>query len=346
VHAAATTPDSNGPVPWRDAAQARFPEAKGCNQVPVKRPFELHGAHPLPVPAMLKRIVREPLVHFLVLGALLFGWWAWWGAGGGASGSNRIVITPGVVDYLAAGFNRTWRRAPNEAELKGLIDEHVKEEIAAREALAMGLDRDDIVIKRRLRQKLEFLLVDDAAAAPPTDAELKAWLDKHPDAFRVEPQLALRQVLLRPDRRGASTAADASKLLAKLRAAGPEAAIQDLGDASMLPAETPLQPVREVTNTFGQDFADAVIKLPAGQWSGPVESSFGLHLVFVRESTKGAPAELAAVRPLVEREVSTERRKAEMQALYERLLAKYSVRIESPKAPSAPPAAAAARSAP
>jgi len=290
----------------------------------------------------LKRLLREPLVHFLLLGALLFGWSAWQD-GGAAAGSNRIVVTPGVVDYLAAGFSRTWQRPPSDIELKGLIDEHVKEEIAAREAMAMGLDRDDIVIKRRLRQKLEFLLVDDAAAAPPTDAELKAWLDRNPESFSIEPTLAFRQVLLRPERRGASMTADATKLLAKLRASGPEVATQDLGDASMLPAETQLQPLREVANSFGQDFADALMKLAPRQWSGPVESSFGLHLVLVRERTEGAAAELATVRPLVEREVLAERRKAELQALYERMLAKYSVRIDSPKLPSA---AAGARGAP
>jgi len=207
----------------------------------------------------------------------------------------------------------------------------------------MGLDRDDIVIKRRLRQKLEFLLVDDAGAAPPTDAELKAWLNRHPESFRVEPTLAFRQVLLRPERRGASMMADATKLLARLHTSGPDVATQDLGDASMLPAETPLQPLREVAISFGQDFADALMKLAPGQWSGPVESSFGLHLVLVRERTDGAAADLATVRPLVEREVLAERRKAELQALYERMLAKYAVSIESPKSPTA---AAYARGAP
>ena len=290
----------------------------------------------------MKRLLREPLLHFLLLGALLFGWSAW--QGGDAAGSNRIVVTPGVVATLAAGFSRTWQRPPSDIELKGLIDEHVKEEIAAREAMAMGLDRDDIVIKRRLRQKLEFLLVDDAGAAPPTDAELKAWLNRHPESFRVEPTLAFRQVLLRPERRGASMTADATKLLARLHASGPDVATWDLGDASMLPAETPLQPLREVANSFGQDFADALMKLVPGQWSGPVESSFGLHLVLVRERTDGAAADLATVRPLVEREVLAERRKAEMQALYERLLAKYSVSIDRPKLP--PAVAAEARGAP
>jgi hypothetical protein len=282
---------------------------------------------------VLKRLLREPLLHFLLLGALLFGWSAW--QGGGSAGSSRIVVTRGVVEHLATSFARTWQRPPNALELKGLIDEHVKEEIAAREAVAMGLERDDVIIKRRLRQKLEFLLVDDAPATPPGDAELSAWLKRHPEAFPTEAQLAFRQVLLRPDRRGANTAADAAKLLARLRDAGPEAPTQNLGDASMLPAETPLEPAREVARAFGQEFADALLKLPPGQWSGPVESSFGLHLVLVRERSDGAPADLARVRPLVERELQAERRKAELQGLYERLLAKYSVSIDMPVAPVA-----------
>jgi hypothetical protein len=291
---------------------------------------------------MLRRLVREPLVHFLVLGALLFGVWAWQGRGG--PGSSHIAVTPGVVEHLASSFARTWQRAPSELELKGLIDEHVKEQMATREAIALGLDRDDVIIQRRLRQKLEFLLVEDATATPPGDAELSAWLQRHPEAFRSEAQLAIRQVLLREDQRGANAAADASRLLTQLRAAGPEAATQNLGDASMLPAETPLQPVREVVRAFGEEFADAVLKLPPGQWSGPVRSSFGLHLVLVRERVDAAAAELAAVRPLVEREVLAARRKAELQALYERLLAKYSVSIDLPAAPalSDPPAASAA----
>ncbi len=289
---------------------------------------------------MIKRLIREPLIHFLLLGALLFLGSGWWGGGG--AGSNRIVITPGVVDYLAAGFYRTWLRAPNELELKAVIDEHVKEEIATREAIAMGLDRDDIVVKRRLRQKLEFLLVDDAAAAPPTDAELQAWLQRHPEAFPLEPQISFRQVLLRPERRGASVAADATRMLAKLRIDGPDAA-KNQGDASMLPGESPLQPLREVARAFGNDFADALMKLPPGQWSGPVESGFGLHLVFVRQSTKGAAAELVAVRSLVEREFLAERRKAELQALYKRLLAKYAVSVDMP---NSRPATAGTRGAP
>ena len=166
----------------------------------------------------MKALLREPLVHFLLLGGLLFLFFEWRGSGGPTS--SRIVITPGLVEHLASGFGRTWQRPPTDAELKGLIDDYVKEEIATREAVGMGLDRDDTIIRRRLRQKLEFLVEDAASSAPPTDAELEAWLEKHPQSFRAEPQLAFRQVYVSPERRGASAGQDAVKLLAQLRAKG------------------------------------------------------------------------------------------------------------------------------
>jgi hypothetical protein len=280
--------------------------------------------------SLLRRLVGEPLVHFVVLGALLFLWSAWPGSG---TSTNRVVITAGVVDHLAASFVGAWQRAPDDIELKGLIDDHIKGEIAAREAMAMGLDRDDIVIQRRLRQKLEFLLVDDAA--PPTDAELQDWLKRHPERFRVEPQVSFRQVPVSSDRHRTSAAAVAAKLLARLRAAGPEARIEEMGDVSMLPAEVAMEPSADVARTFGQDFADKLTKLTPHEWMGPIESSFGLHIVLVRESTQGAAAELATVRPLVEREVQAERRRAQLQALYERLLSKYAVSVEMPDSPAA-----------
>jgi hypothetical protein len=280
--------------------------------------------------SLFKRLLREPLVHFLLLGGLLFLFFQWQGGSGGP-GSTRIVITPGLIDHLATGFTRTWQRPPSEAEIKGLIDDYVKEEIAFREAVAMGLDRDDTVIRRRLRQKLEFLLVDEAGSATAADAELQAWMARHRDAFRIEPQVAFRQVYVNPDRRGASSRAEAEKLLAKLRAAGPDAAIDRMGDASMLPAEQPLEPLREASRTFGEDFAQDLVKIEPGQWAGPVESSFGLHLVLVREHKEGAVPQLSEIRPLVEREVQAERRKADLQALYDRLLAKYAITVEKQK---------------
>jgi len=144
-----------------------------------------HLVHAGGLVSRLRSVLREPLLHFLVLGGLLFLIFQLRGGASGPGGT-RIAITPGLVEHLASGFARTWQRPPTDQELKGLIDDHIKEEIATREATAMGLDRDDAIIRRRLRQKLEFLVEDAVDQAPPTDAELQAWLDAHPGAFRRE----------------------------------------------------------------------------------------------------------------------------------------------------------------
>lgn len=285
----------------------------------------------------VRRLLREPLVHFLALGGLLFAYDAWRGSAG--PGSTRIVVTRGQIEHLASGFVRTWQRPPSEAELKGLVDEYVKEEIAVREAAAMGLDRDDTVVRRRLRQKLEFLADEAIGQAAPTDAQLQQWLDAHRADYQAETRLALRQVFLSTDRRGAAAPAQAERLLETLRASRSEAAIDSLGDPSMLPRDVPLGPVSGVARDFGADFARAVAALPAGRWSGPVASPYGLHLVLVTERVTAAAPTLAEIRPLVERDFLAERRKAQLAALYERLLQKYTVTTETRK----PEAAAAAQ---
>ncbi len=251
--------------------------------------------------AAARKSLREPLVHFLILGTLLFFVYRWTG-GSVSAGSNQIVITHGQVEDMAVGFARSWQRPASEAELKGLIDEHVKDEIAVREAIAMGLDRDDTIIRRRLRQKLEFLTEDAVASNAPTDAELQAYMTQHPDSFRTEPQVAFREVYLNAEHRGASVHADAEQLLARLHASGPNANIDHLGDATMLPAEQSLAPLRDVARLFGDDFANQLTKIEPGQWTGPVESSFGLHLVLVQKkssriclSCRGAAARRARV---------------------------------------------------
>jgi len=275
----------------------------------------------------MKRWLREPLVHFLVLGAALFLFYEWRGGGSGP-GSSRIVIGSGQIEHLAAGFARTWSRPPTEVELKGLIDDWVREEIATREAMAMGLDRDDTVLRRRLRQKLEFLVEDAAGAEPTTDAELEAWLAAHAADYAVPPEVSLRQVFVSRDRHGAGAEAIAEGLLARLREAGAAAAIEELGDPLMLPQEVEATPLDQLSRVFGADFAEAMASAPVGSWSGPVRSGFGLHLVFVRARTGVLQAELAQVRAQVERDVVSARRRSELARMYEGLLAKYTVVIE------------------
>ncbi len=277
-----------------------------------------------------KSILREPLLHFLAIGAALFLYFHWSALGSGP-GSNRIVLTAGQVQHLAAGFAKTWQRPPTEAELKGLVDDWVREEIAVREAMASGFDRDDTVIRRRLRLKLEFLLDDVGTATPPTEQELQAWLDSHTGAFRVEPEVSLCQVFVSLERRGARAEADAAAILARLRSGASGTRIGDLGDPTLLPRELGLGPRSEVVRAFGQAFADQVDRLPAGTWSGPLESDYGLHLVLVRERVEGSVPPLAAVRPAVERDFRSNRRTRQLAAVYERLLEKYTVVAEKPE---------------
>jgi len=289
-------------------------------------------------PTFIRSVFHEPLVQFLILGTLLFLFFQWTGGGSGA-GSNRIVITPGQIDHLAVGFAGTWQREPTADELKRLIDDYVKEEMATREAVAVGLDRDDSIIRRRLRQKVEFLSEEASSAAAPTDAELQDWMTRHPASFRSQPQLAFRQVYLNPSRH-ASALADAGTMLTQLRAAGPHAAIDRLGDPTMLPNEQELASIYETTRTFGSDFADQVMRLEPGKWSGPVESSFGLHIVYVEQKVDASQPQLFEVRPLVEREYMSERRKRDLESFYDKLLKKYTVKIEPREAPAATSTAA------
>ena len=275
----------------------------------------------------LKTLLKEPLLHFLAIGAAIFLWFQWSGAGSGPA-SSRIVLSAGQIEHLAAGYTKAWRRPPTEAELKGLIDDWVREEIAVREAMAAGLDRDDTVIRRRLRQKLEFLQEDAADTAAPTDAQLQAWLEANANTFRTEPRVSFRQVYFSKDKRGPSAETDAKSALAKLAKAGAEAMADKLGDATMLPPEFDGAARRDVVKTFGEDFAARIDNAEPGTWTGPIASSYGLHLVLVRSRTPGELPPLAAIRPAVERQYAADRRAQQLAAMYERLLSRYTVVIE------------------
>jgi hypothetical protein len=275
-------------------------------------------------------MMREPLIHFLILGAALFLVFEW---GGGGGGDRRIEITRGQIEHLAQSFEVVWLRPPTDAELKGLVDDYLREEVAVREAVRLGLDRDDTVIRRRLRQKLEFTIEDGLGAHPPTDEDLAFWLEKNAESFRSEPRIAFRQVHVSRDRQDAESFA--RHLREELERAGAEAAIENLGDRLMLPQEVPLSGRSEVSGLFGEDFTEKVLALEPGRWAGPVESGYGLHLVLVRERIEGAVPPLDQVRDAVERDLLAARRKAELDQAYDRMLSEYEVVVE--KAKVAPP---------
>ncbi len=281
-----------------------------------------------------RRILGEPLLHFLLIGTGLFLAFSLMPRDQRSGDAGEIVVSQGQVEHLAAGFARTWQREPSIEELAGLVSDFVREEVYYREALALGLDQDDTVIRRRLRQKLEFIFDDVAARAEPSEAELQAYLLAHPDAFRREPRLSFRQIYLNPDRRGPRVEADAAQLLAQLSQAGTDLDAAALGDATLLESAFADVSPSDVAAQFGADFADRLMELAVGAWQGPLKSGLGLHLVQVSERRDATLPVLAEVRDQVRREWDKARRAELKELSYRELLARYTVIVEGADAPT------------
>jgi hypothetical protein len=278
----------------------------------------------------IKRLLREPLLHFLLLGAGLFLAYSLMPRNGSGE-TGKIVVSEGQVENMVAGFAKTWQRPPTTQELAGLLNDHVREEVYYREALALGLDKDDTVIRRRLRQKMEFVSEDIVAQAQPTDDELNAYLQAHADAFRTQPMFTFSQVYLDPQKHGEHLARDAAQLLAQLNQTGSKADPMALGDALMLEHSYAGVAGSEVASQFGDKFAATLGGLAIGQWQGPIASGYGAHLVRVSERTESTLPALAEVRDAVLREWTNARRLETNEKFFQELLRHYTVTIEQPK---------------
>ena len=286
----------------------------------------------------MKRLLREPLFHFLLAGIALFLLYDVI-RGGESDAPREIVITEARVEALAENFATVWMRPPTPQEIKGLVDDYVAEEIFYREGVAMGLDQDDTVIRRRLRQKMEFIAEDAATAIEPGDEQLQAYLAQHAAKFVSPTEVTFVQVYLNTERRGDSARADAEKLLAELQAGRGPGNPVDAGDPTLLPTGMQAASPQAIANAFGNDFATAIEEAPVGQWSGPLQSGFGLHLVRVDERVAGALPAFEEIRPIVLREWQSEQRTESNERFLDGLRAKYEVRIEGPAAVLFKPAA-------
>lgn len=284
---------------------------------------------------MLKSLLKEPLVHFLLVALAIFAVHGLFRDDAGGKGDSIVVTTP-KIEQMVGLFVKTWQRPPTPEELKGLIDDYVKEEILVRQALELGLDRDDTVVRRRLRQKMEFLNDAEAEALEATDAELRAYLEANPDAFRIDGMLAFQQVFINPQRRGDAIGQDAASILEVLLS-NPEIDHLELGDPTLLPPDLPLSTTAQIGQTFGTDFAEALSKAPSGQWMGPIVSSFGQHIVRVTERVQGRTPSLDEVREVVTREWKNTRRRELDDARMAELLKGYTVTIESRAEPETRP---------
>ena len=271
----------------------------------------------------MRRLLREPLLHFLVLGALLFGLNQWLQGGTPTKAADEIVVSRGQVASLEAQFQRMRQRPPTPEERQGLVDSWVREEIFYREGLAMGLDRDDPIVRRRIAQKLEFI-GEGTTTTPPTTAELQAWLDANSDKYRSEPRYTLTQIYFDAARRGEKL----DSAIAAVRRAL-DAGKTPEGDPTLLPIALDQARASELRRVFGKQFTDALHALPVGSWQGPLRSSFGVHLVKLTARDSGRVATLDEARTEVERDLLLARTTQASAAYYEKLRARYTVRIDS-----------------
>jgi hypothetical protein len=277
------------------------------------------------------KLLKEPLVHFLALGALLF---VLYGViGEDQERPTEIVVTEGKIDNIIELWIRTRQRPPTQQELQGLIDDYVIEEILYREAKALGLDEDDTIIRRRLRQKMEFVADDVAAIAKPTDQDLQEFLDDNPSVFRLDAFITFEQIFFNEDRRGEKALDDAVGARDRL-IAGPAGDPRMLGDGIPLPYHLEASSSRDISSMFGPDFANELLTLPVGEWSGPVPSGFGLHVVRVTAMEPGRDPTLGEVRDAVARDWSSERRKQVRDQMYDSFRERYTIIIETPVADS------------
>jgi hypothetical protein len=270
---------------------------------------------------MLWRLMREPLLHFLAIGGLIFLVFT-------ALDDRRepiadvIEVTPERIDQLAAGYRSVWKRRPTAAELDALIEAYIQEEVYYREALALGLDRDDTVVRRRLRQKLEFITDTGADLLKPAAGELEAYFEANEPTYRQRSHMAFEQIYLgeNPDPKTVSRA---------LRAltSEPDTDRAAFAKRTLLPANLELSPPAAIDSVFGQGFFARLSNLVRGVWTGPVASGYGMHLVRVLERRPGLIPPMDEVRETVLRGWKAAKTKEIRKLHYDRLRARYVIKI-------------------
>ena len=285
----------------------------------------------------MRRLLHEPLVHFLLIGAVLFGLYSITQSGRPATASSKeIRLSLDEIAQLTLLYQSQWRRLPTPQELERMVENKVQQEILYREALAMGLDKDDEIVKRRMAQKMQFLAEDVAAAREPTTAELKSWFEKNSAKFAQPPRLSFRHLYFSTDRRGTRARNDAEQALAKLAGQPVDAKIaSSLADPFMFQDYYRDRAPDYLGKEFGPQFALALVKLPPGAWHGPIESGFGWHLVFVDTVIPGRVPAFEEIEADVRTTWLGEQKALAWEKAYKEMRAKYTVLLPGPPASSA-----------
>jgi len=295
--------------------------------------------------SVLKRWLREPLLHFLLLGLALFAVYSYTHRGrGGFESSRQIALTLDELRQMDMYFESQWHRQPTPAEFQAMVEDKVREEVLYREALAMGLDRDDTIVKRRMAQKMQFLAEDVAAAHEPSTAELKAWFEKNSKKFALPSRYSFRHLYFSPDKRGKNAQDDAAKTLTKIAGQPEDSKLAaSLADQFMFQDYYGDRAPEALAKEFGPQFVMALEELKPGSWEGPIESGYGWHLVFVDTVIPGRIPSFEEMEQDVKTAWLGEQKATAWQKAYAEMRAKYIVLLPAPsdkeaaQAPVPPP---------
>ncbi|MEJ2580074.1 MAG: peptidylprolyl isomerase [Acidobacteriota bacterium] len=278
---------------------------------------------------MQREVFRHPAVHVIALGVIVAAAFLIAKGPPTADEARRVVLTGGDILQLKASFMRTWQREPTATELRGALEQHIRQEILYREALARGYDRDDLVVRRAMQRKMEFLAASQALQEPPSDEEIQAYFSLRQERYRLPTVVSFAQVFVSPERRGADAEQHATEILARLRAEDPEPnALASWGDPIMLESYYAMQTEKEVSAAFGGDFSAAVVALEPGQWEGPVQSGYGLHLVKVVLREDSRIPEWTEVSGRIINDMEFEARNSAKDQLYQEIAQKYEVVLD------------------
>lgn len=293
----------------------------------------------------LKRWSREPLVHFLFIGIVVFAVYAYMHRGrGGVESSKQIVLGLDELQQMDIYFVSQWHRQPSPAEFQAMVEDKVREKVLYREALAMGLDKDDTIVERRMAQKMQFLAEDVAAAHEPSTAELNAWFEKNSSKFALPSRYSFRHLYFSPDKRGKNAQDDAAKALTKIAGQPEDSKLAvSLADPFMFQDYYGDRAPEALAKEFGPQFAVALEKVKPGSWQGPIESGYGWHLVFVDTVIPGRIPALEEIEPDVKTAWLGEQKATAWHKAYAQMRAKYIVLLPGPSdkeaahAPTPPP---------
>lgn len=294
---------------------------------------------------VLKRWLREPLLHFLVIGLAIFAVYSYMHRGrGGVESSKQIVLSLDELGQMHTFFVSQWHREPTPAEFQAMVEDKVREEVLYREGLAMGLDKDDTIVKRRLAQKMQFIAEDVAAAHEPSPTELRAWFEKNSDKFALPSRYSFRHLYFSPDKRGTNAQFDALKTLAKIAGQPEDSKLAvSLGDRFMFQDYYGDRTPEALAKEFGPQFAVALEKVKPGSWQGPIESGYGWHLVFVDTVIPGRVPALEEIEADVKTAWLGEQKATAWRKAYAEMRGKYTVLLpgtpekEAEQAPVPPP---------